>query len=329
MTLNNSSVALLFENLSVVTKSYFCRIGEESRYTSFPYSGMAPVVPGGPNSRESASSSFGGTPAPAYNYALQLQPPTHHPPSRQGGYPHPVFSNYSSPPSRSSGSVTSSEFTHHQPLRVNNLTSHQELPETLDSNRTPPQSSYPAGPERRSRPSLENRSNPDKPLPGMYSNTQVQGEINEAQPGQRNSRPNSRMRPDGDLPLTVYQDRDHESENDNYSPTRGRPALAPKPPSYYSTVQGDRTRSADRQLRNGVDGNGSGNNADTNAKARSFDSGLPCDDVDSEGASSRMPLLPSNSSHPSQRSPKHLSVLPSTSSSVSGATQITVDTRVS
>ena len=315
-------------------QSCFCRAGDENRYTPYPYPGATTVGPVGPGNRESASSSFGGTPVPSYNAAVQQHYPGHPPPPHHAGYPHPVFPNYSSPPSRSSGSIASSDFTHHQPLRVNNLTSHQEVPEPQDSYPLPPppQQHYPPAPERTSRPSIDNRSNPDHSFANPFPNSQPQlgmDDMSESQ--QRHSRPNSRMRPDGSLPLSVYQDQGRTSEGENRSPVHARPLLSPKPSTYYTTSQADRNQSTEHQTRNGVEGRRSGGVTEANGKARSCDSGLPFDDGDSEGVENhRLPLLSNNSGHAGIRSTmKHPSILPSASSSVSGSTQITVDTRIS
>ena len=268
-----------------------------------PYPGLPPTAP--MNARQySAQSplSVPITPPPAFNSLPNHQFAPHH---HGVGYPHQMFHNYSSAPSRSSGSVASSDFNH-QPLRVSNLASHQEVPEPDEPLPPPPQTYLPQS----GRTSVENSTNADR----LMQNTRPQ--LQEDQ-NSRNSRPNSRMHQDGSLPLSVYQDK-RESGSEHQSPGRSKPVLAPKPPSYYTATNCGEIKTGSDRHKSGVDTERNGE-----TKTRSCDSGLPCDDMDNEDR----PLLASG--HPGLRPPfKHPSLYPSASSSMSGSTQVTADTRI-
>lgn len=293
--------------------------GNQSRY------------PGPPAARYSATTP---TPPPnfARNYSEQHEPRLynggnyqHQPyPGQQVGqpmmgYPHGSQS-YSGPPSRSSGSVASSDFNHHpNALRVNNLPSHQEVQEPSNSFPPPPpfHAYYPPS-GRSSRPIMENSTNGERP--GLYVNLEKsnsqQGstEFRDEQSNHRNSRPNSRMRNDSNLQFSVYQE-PQPSDSDNRSPSHPKPTLSSKPPSYYTPPTVENLQSS-RDVSINAEGSGNQNNRskESEEKTRSCDSGLPNDDMDSEGADSHRPLLSVASGNPLLRSSmKHSLKIPPTS----------------
>ncbi|CAK8676240.1 inactive tyrosine-protein kinase transmembrane receptor ROR1-like [Clavelina lepadiformis] len=254
-------------------------------------------------------------------------------------HPQNALPSYSSgPQSKSSGSVASSEHNQHFPLRVNRLASHPEVQEPAYLPSTGPafiqdrrhgQMSAAVADQRQDLirssdpfiPSLNFHDGNANVESNIYQNT---GESVEQNPVTqlRISRSNSGVRPDGQVPLSVYQESCKQIGNENTDAipdlmVNEKPVLAPKPPN-YSAPQGkevtfsnsqERARSPLRENKNyparPIPGDSIG------VKARSCDSGLPNDDLDpdfeSEGADSHRPLLTLKSAlSPNRPTSKHL-----------------------
>ena len=267
-----------------------------------------PIPPG----RFSASAP---TPPPAIDFGRNYHPPNNSRMYNGGNYQQQLYNNQqlhyptvgylqgvssnSGPPSRSSGSVISSDLNTHHGLRV--LPSHKKI---LEPNNTfpppPPHSYHPPSPERQSRTVIENHT--DAGRPEMYHSIEnsnpeeVATDAGREQFNHRHSRPNSRMRADGSFPLSVYQEQG-ANEDGSCSPSRSKPSLAPKPSPYSSTPSDGHLRTDNVNSTQANNLHRSQNSGDKNAegKARSCDSGLPNDDMDSEGADSHRPLLSVNS----------------------------------
>ena len=289
------------------------------RYTPYPPA----AFPSGGNSQLYSSAPTG----PPYN-ANPQQAPVHHL-APNSGYPQ-MFSGGSSAPSRSSGSVTSSDLAHRPRLCVNNMSSHQEVPEPDRSFPLPPppQSFYPPQFGRTSRSSCENsiindrldvhaaHSQPQMTENGMYEN--------------RVSRSNSRVKTDGGMGMSLYNDQGARGDVESYSSGQSKPVLPSKPPYTTASKLPSLNHGQQRPVgRPHVDQ--SPNSGEANGKARSCDSGLPCEDLENDSAELVRPLLPTVAS--GQRGPllavKNSLKMPSASSSMSECTQITAETRIS
>nr|CAB3265672.1 tyrosine-protein kinase transmembrane receptor ROR1 [Phallusia mammillata] len=263
-------------------------------------------------------------PHPGYN----MHPMQHQEMRSLPHHMHP--GSHSGTHSRSSGSAASSEYNQHPPIRVSNLASH---PEEKEDNLPPPPYGY-TQQGRSSRPMLASNRSQDRSDDGRNYSNDGTVELNEESQGLlKHSRPNSGMRQEGRMPLTVYKEQDTLEEPS--SPGRDRPVLAPKP-NYYNNdeeqnsrrqgaVSNARAMSPTRQ--SGKDSLEVRHHDSTSGKAISCDSGLPCEeqDIDSEGADSHRPLIsPTGSGSPQRPQIKSSLYSSQQSNSIkSGSTQTT------
>ena len=208
--------------------------------------------------------------------------------------------HHHSAPSRSSGSVASSEYNQHPPIRTPGLPSHVEEGYSRQQQGRPAQ---PLVVRDIPRENGIDESNPDV--------------VGDAHPLLDRQRPPSGVRSDLRPSLSVFKDQSgpengtnsQTSEPPPSSPGRTRPVVAPKPPSAMDGNQNnhrqcrptDPSKRRDRSLSPSrlVVGEGAVRRSETSSgKTTSCDSGLPGEDpeqeLDSEGADSHRPLLAPN-----------------------------------